>query len=324
MVEATAARPAVNRARDTSHARAAPGLACRHMPAGLQQMVETALQTAYPNCALRLRSPPLGDPPALLRLKKRSEFIRRVKAVDPRNRDPEPSVNRVMTVMGACGEPAFVQLAITPAPATFERLAKHLFKRHEAHLSRHRREHLIVRDRSIVEDAELRGGSRTPVQAPLLHRSSCSCPSRRICEQIASELRAEGAENHLVERGTSVRQVRSGCTPGGSQRGEGNPIPSLPQGSLRLDRARRHLAPALQRVRDRALRAVRAPRRAGAARDIQAAHRRRDAHRCPRPGLHTPELYVSRTPPCPGPSSRASRAISSQPSRRICRGSAAP
>ncbi len=121
-------------------------------------MVETALQTAYPNCALRPEHRPLGNPPAMLRLKKRSEFVRRVKAIDLRNRDPEPSVNRVMTVMGACGEPAFVQLAITPTPATFERFAKHLFKRHEAHLSRQRREHLIMRDRSIVEDAELRGG----------------------------------------------------------------------------------------------------------------------------------------------------------------------
>ena len=34
----------------------------------------------------------------------------------------EPPVNRLLTVMGACGEPAFVQLAMTPTPAFFEQL----------------------------------------------------------------------------------------------------------------------------------------------------------------------------------------------------------
>ena len=201
-------------------------------PAGLQQMVETALQTAYPNCALRPERRPLGNPPAMLRLKKRSGFVRRVKAIDLRNRDPEPSVNRVMTVMGACGEPAFVQLALTPTPATFERLAKHLFKRHEAHLSRQRREHLIMRDRSIVEDTELRGGLEVQHRPLFFVDLRVVAPTRRVCEQIASELRAEGAENHLVERGTSVRQAAFGLYARRVERGEGNPIPCFHKGVL--------------------------------------------------------------------------------------------
>jgi hypothetical protein len=199
-------------------------------PSGMQQMVETALQSAYPNCSVRPEPMPLGDPPALLRLKKRSEFIKRVKAVDPRNRDPEPSINRVMTVMGASGEPAFVQLAMTPTPAAFEWFAKHLFKRHEAHLSRQRREHLIMRDRSFVEDAELRGGLDVQHRPLFFVDLRVVAPTRRVCEQIASELRAEGAENHLIERGTSVRQGAFGLYARRVQRGEGNAIPSFHKG----------------------------------------------------------------------------------------------
>ena len=199
-------------------------------PSGMQQMVQTALQSAYPNCSVRPDPMPLGDPPALLRLKKRSEFIKRVKAVDPRNRDPEPSINRVMTVMGACAEPAVVQLAITPTPASFEWFAKHLFKRHEAHLSRRRREHLIVRDRSFVEDVELRGGLDLQHRPLFFVDLRVIAPTRRICEQIASELRAEGAENHLVERGTSVRHGAFGLYSRRVQRGEGNVIPCFHKG----------------------------------------------------------------------------------------------
>ena len=43
-------------------------------------------------------------------------------------------VDRLVTAMGACGQRAFVQLAITPAPVLFERIARDAFKRREAAL----------------------------------------------------------------------------------------------------------------------------------------------------------------------------------------------
>ena len=46
-------------------------------PAGLERMVEAAIQTAYGNCLLRREQVQLGDPPVVLRLRKRSEFIKR-------------------------------------------------------------------------------------------------------------------------------------------------------------------------------------------------------------------------------------------------------
>ena len=201
-------------------------------PEGLETLIEAALQTAYPNCRVRSVRDLVGPPPVVLRLKKDAEFIRRVKSLDHFEHEREPPVNRLMTVMGACGESAFVQMTMTPAPAFFERFAKHLYKRHETHLSRERREHLLVRDRSMVEDAELRGGLEVQ------HRPLCFADlrviasHRGVCERIASELRAEGAENRLVERGTTVRHGLLGLYTRRVKRGEGNPLPSFRKGVL--------------------------------------------------------------------------------------------
>ena len=72
-------------------------------------MVEASLQAAYPNCRLAGLDRHVGAPPAVVRLKKHHEFIRRVKSLEGFERGFEPPVDRLMTVMAACGEPAFVQ-----------------------------------------------------------------------------------------------------------------------------------------------------------------------------------------------------------------------
>jgi len=199
-------------------------------PEGHERMLEAALQGTYPNCRLAPAGASLGVPPAVLRLKKHAEFIRRLQTPDPFDRDAQQPVNRLLTTMGACGEPAFVQIAMTPAPALFEAFAKHLYKRHEAHLSRERREHLVMRDRSMVEDAELRGGLEVQHKPLFFVELRVIAPNRSVCERIASELRVEGAENRLVERGTAIRHGLLGLYARRIQRGEGNPLPSFHKG----------------------------------------------------------------------------------------------
>ncbi len=199
-------------------------------PRGSERTVEAALRTAYPNCRTRSVDRVLGVPPAVLRLKKNGAFVKRVKALDRFEQEREPPVNRLMTVMGACREPAFVQLSLTPTPAFFERLAKHAYKRHEAHLSRERREHFTVRDRSMVEDAELRGGLEVQHRPLFFADLRIVARDRKTCERIASELRAGVAENRLVERGTAVRHGLLGIYGRRVQRGEGNPLPSFHKG----------------------------------------------------------------------------------------------
>ncbi len=199
-------------------------------PEGQERMVEASLQATYPNCRLRPAEHHVGVVPTVLRLKKHAEFIKRLKALEDFERWSEPPVNRLLTVMGACGEPAFVQIALTPTPALFEAFAKRLYKRHEARLSRERREHLLLRDRSMVADAELRGGLDVQHKPLFFVDLRVIAAHRAVCERIAAELRAEGAENRLVERGTAVRHGLLGLYARRVQRGEGNPLPSFRKG----------------------------------------------------------------------------------------------
>jgi Replication-relaxation len=216
-------------ALEVHYARATAWLAVT-CPVGLEQMVEAALRTAYPNCRLVPERRLVVRAPVVLRLKKHAELIKRAKMLDRFEHAREPAMNRLMTVMGACATEAFVQVAMTPTPALFERHAKRLYKRHETHLSRERRDHLVMRDRSMVEDSELRGGLDIQHRPLFFADLRVIAPDRDVCERIASELRAEEAENRLVERGTAVRHGLLGMYARRVQRGEGNPLPSWHRG----------------------------------------------------------------------------------------------
>jgi Replication-relaxation len=198
--------------------------------AGMQPLVEAALRSAYPNCRVQsaVRAP--GAPPCVVRLKKHSMFTKRAKLVDRFEHDRSPAVNRLITTMRACGSPAFVQIALTPTPAMFESHAKRVYKRHEHHLSRERKLRLPPLDRSMVEDEELKGGLAVQHRPLFFADLRVVGPNRPTCERIASELRAAGAENRLVERGTPIRHGWLGLYTRRVLRGEGNPLPSTRKG----------------------------------------------------------------------------------------------
>ena len=216
-------------ALEVHHARGTVWLAVT-CPRGDEEMVQAALRTTYPNCRLVREPRPVGSVPAVLRLKKHAEFIKRAKVLDRFEHGREPRMNRLMTVLGASGDEAFVQIAMTPTPALFERHAKHLYKRHELRLSRERHDHLVTRDRSLVEDSELRGGLDVQHRPLFFVELRVIARDRSQCERIASELRVEEAENPLVERGTGVRHGLLGLYTRRVRRGEGNPLPSFHKG----------------------------------------------------------------------------------------------
>jgi hypothetical protein len=216
-------------ALEVHHARGTVWLAVT-CPAGYEQMVQAALRTAYPNCRLLAERQSVGLVPSVLRLKKHAEFIKRAKVLDRFEHEREPRMNRLMTVLGASGSEAFVQVAMTPTPAFFEHHAKRLFKRHEDRLSRERHDHVVMRDRSLVEDIELRGGLDVQHRPLFFVDLRVIASDRAQSERIASELRAEEAENRLVERGTAVRHGLLGLYARRVRRGEGNPLPSFHKG----------------------------------------------------------------------------------------------
>ena len=197
-------------------------------PVAYTDAVQAALRSAYPNCRVRACGQLAGAAPVVLRLKKREEFVKRVKQLDRFEQQREPPVNRLITAMAACGEPALVQVALTPTPASFEQLARAIYKRREARVSSARLER--APRRSLVDDAELRGGLEVQHRPLFFADLRVVGASRRACEQIASELRAGEAENRLVERGTGVRHGVLGLYSRRVQRGEGNPIPSFRKG----------------------------------------------------------------------------------------------
>ncbi|HEV2999075.1 MAG TPA: hypothetical protein VGX16_08195, partial [Solirubrobacteraceae bacterium] len=198
-------------------------------PAGFEVTVQATLRGVYPNCALRPAHEQVGVPPAILRLKKRAEFIERTKVIDRFEHKREPGVNRLLTAMGACGEAAFVQIALTPTPALFEWHAKRRFKHREAEVGR-REGLLLTRERSLLDQVELVGGLDVQHRPLFFADVRIVSTTRSACEQIASALRAEGAENHLVERGTGLRHGLLGLYTRRVRRGEGNPLPSTRKG----------------------------------------------------------------------------------------------
>jgi hypothetical protein len=199
-------------------------------PLGEQSLVEAALRSAYPNCRLEDEPMTIGRPPYVLRVKKHSSFIKRARLLDHFEHDRAPAVNRLITTMAACRAPAFAQVALTPTPALFEGHSKRTYKRHEHHLSRQRKLRLPPLDRSMVEDEELKGGLDVQHRPLFFVDLRLVGPNRTVCERIASELRAESAENRLVERGTGVRHGWLGLYTRRVVRGEGNPLPSVRKG----------------------------------------------------------------------------------------------
>jgi hypothetical protein len=196
-------------------------------PLGAERIIEAALRGAYPNCRLVRLEAPLNPPAAMVRLKKRSLFIARAKVLDRFEQERCPPTNRLLTVMGACDAPALVQLSLTPAPVLLERAAAHLFRRRERELSRAGRGLAATSESSLLAHAELHGGLEMQFRPLFYAELRVLAPSRAACERIASELRAEGAENSLVERGATVRDGWLGLYARRVSRGEGNPLPSF-------------------------------------------------------------------------------------------------
>jgi hypothetical protein len=197
-----------------------------------REAVETAMRTAYPN--VRLDRPADHDlpVPALLRLAKHRSFTTRIATPDPRERSVVPVTNDVLTAMGALGAPAYIQIALTPASHLFEALLRQLYRQHERHLSRSRREHLITLDRSMLLDSELRGGLEVQHRYLFFADVRVVAPSRRDCRRVAASLQARRAENRLAVR--SLAPCRGPLAIYGTRvgRGEGNPFPDPLRGVL--------------------------------------------------------------------------------------------
>jgi hypothetical protein len=208
---------------DAGGQRVALAIACQ---ARSRPRVEAAVRAAYPNTTFERFGARVGRPACLLRLKKRRLFVSRIAVADPR-RVGDPPVDRVIGAMAATGVPCAVQVALTPAPASFELYARWLYRGRERKASdaRDRGERRPPRDRSEVDAADLRGGLDVQHRPLFFADVRVVAPDRGGCEAIAAALRTQGAENRLVERGSTIRQALLGAYDRRVARGEGNPLP---------------------------------------------------------------------------------------------------
>jgi hypothetical protein len=172
------------------------------------------LNACYPDVRLIPHAAATQPGHALLRLRKRDRFTRRVAAAPLDG--GAPAMDGLLATLGALGRPAVVQFAITPAPLAVERLGRLLMRAREHALGR-------ARGRSHVAELELSGGEATQWTALWFTVLRVAAPSWDECRQIAGALAGVSAENRLVER--RVLALR-GQERDRLARGLGAPLPS--------------------------------------------------------------------------------------------------
>ena len=200
------------------------------VPAGMESAVESALRGAYSNSSLEPAAVSLGSPPALSRLRKHAHFTKRAKALDRYEHERSPAMNRLLTTMGACQGPAYVQLALTPAPAWFERHAARAYRREERRTGRREAGPAGSPRRSRHAEVELEGGLWLQHRPLFFAEMRVVAADRASARRIAAELCAQRAENRLVERAAPSRPPIRGSHDRRLARGEGDPLPRWRKG----------------------------------------------------------------------------------------------
>jgi hypothetical protein len=194
---------------------------------GEARMIEGRLSATYPDVSIVAAegSPSWGR--HVIRLKKRRLFVARIQTVKD---DEQALVESIVTTMARVGEPASVQLVLTPAPWPAHRLARRLLKLREQELTREEhRDRANIGVDSVVEDKELKGALETQHRSLYWVEIRVSSDSREAARALAGLFSEAHSENSLVMRKMRLRRwlyVRRIAL------GAGNPVPSFLRGVL--------------------------------------------------------------------------------------------
>jgi Replication-relaxation len=201
-------------------------LACPDEP-GLADALDGRLVACYRDTRLVAGERALDSHGVVVRLKKRRSFTTRLETPD---RYDQSLIDGLVATMSAAGESCTVQYALTPAPASFDRFARWLFRSEERQLERAR-----VRAeggdpgvRSEVAQQELEGGLELQHRPLFFAELRVSAPSYSTARRVAGSIRGDSSgENRLVERRLRLRRrlyIRR------MTRAIGNPLPSWSRG----------------------------------------------------------------------------------------------
>jgi hypothetical protein len=191
------------------------------------RMLEGRLSATYPDVRLtRIEGVPVWAR-RVIRLKKRGLFVARIQTVKD---DEQALVESIITTMTHLGEPASVQLVLTPAPWHAHRLARQLLKRREHELTReeHQDPANIGVD-SVVEDKELKGALETQHRSLFWAELRVASESRRAAKALAGLFSEAHSENALVQR---RMRLRASLYTRRIARAASNPLPSFLHGVL--------------------------------------------------------------------------------------------
>lgn len=193
--------------------------------------VRAAITSCYPHTQLERETRTISGGGYVVRLKKRHDFIRRIKVAGQKDGDEIPTMDRLLTALGDVGQSALVQVSLTPTPAWFDWHAGRKAKRAEADAAEagplsDPRTHRPSR----AQQRQFEGGLDIQDHALFFTDIRIVSTARSDCETIAAALRANAAENRLVERGTTIRHSRLDLYRQRVARGEGNPLPSWEKG----------------------------------------------------------------------------------------------
>lgn len=160
-------------------------------PPQLARALAGPLNACYPDARLVPAAPPAPDATqALLRIRKRDRFVRRLAASPD---DGPPPMDTLIATLGALAVPAVVQFALTPAPIAVELLARGLLRAREQQLAQ-------SRARSHAGEQELSGGVATQWTALWFAELRVGAPTWDDGHRIAGALAGASAENRLRER----------------------------------------------------------------------------------------------------------------------------
>lgn len=241
-------------------------IACLAEP-GLAAAIDGRLTGCYRDAHLEAAddTPPWTQ--AIVRLKKRRSFIRRLETPE---RYDQSLVDSLTATMDGIGEPCTVQYALTPTPATFDRFARWLFRREERgyEQDRVRAEGGDAGIRSEVAQQELEGGLEVQNRPLFFCDLRVAAPTYDAAKRVAGHPWGVG-RREPPGRAPHPRQAMALRKAPGACRGQSAALLES-RGHLVL-RAGRPVAPALSVSQGSAAGAVVGASRPGSAGDPEAA-----------------------------------------------------
>lgn len=197
--------------------------------AGLAEALDGRLVACYRDTRLVAGTGELAWLGHVLRLKKRRSFTTRLETPE---RYEQSLVDGLVGTMSAGGEPCTVQYTLTPAPASFDRVARWLFRSEERQLeqARVRAEGGDPGVRSEVAQQELEGGLELQHRPLFFADLRVAAATYATARRVAGAIRGgSGSENRLVERHIRIRRRLYAKR---IARSLGNPLPSWSRGVL--------------------------------------------------------------------------------------------